>query len=459
MRADRRPGTTVVVSPPPTPNGPLHIGHLAGPYLAADVAARAARHRGERVLTICGLDDNQNYVLARARQEGDDPRAVRSRHADLITGVFRCARIGHDVFTEPMLDPGYRSAIPGLLGELVASGALPVTEWTTPTCPNCPTPPHHAYLTGRCGHCGGGCGGGTCESCGGYTPGTDLMEPTCTRCGAAAEERTTVRGPVLRLEEHRLALEAVWLRATLPPRARELAVALLDGPLPTVPFSYPTDWGIELPSFPGHRVDVWAEMGLGYLYAIGWHFRPGASGLAQLVAGWREVAEMWTFLGIDNVFYYLALFPALFSCAGLPPEVFGGLVVNEFYRLDGAKFSTSRNHAVWAHGLLERTDPGALRAFLSWDRPDSYPTDFTLERYRRTTAAWSRRPAAGDDPIDGADLDRAAHALTLRDFDLALAARCLLRTGSRPSRHTEVLGLITGHTGDAPSHAGRELAG
>ncbi|MEU3465779.1 class I tRNA ligase family protein [Streptomyces sp. NPDC006733] len=437
MPADREPGTTVVLSPPPTPNGPLHLGHLAGPYLAADLAVRAARRRGERVLALCGLDDHQNYVLAKARQEDTGVRELRDRYAALIREVFDRVGVGHDGFTEPLDDPEYRSAVAGFLGELVEAGTLPVEEWRTPVCANCPGIAHHAYVSGRCAHCDGPSGGGTCEGCGSYTPADALVEPSCTRCGEPATETRTVTGPVLRLEEYREVLRDVWYRAALPPRARELVARLLDGPLPTVPFSYPTDWGIEADGFPGQRVDVWAEMGLGYLHTIGRQLQPAATGLAEHVKAWDGVDSVWTFLGLDNAFYYLALFPALFTAAGVPQRVHGGLVVNEFYRLDGAKFSTSRGHAVWAHELLRQEDPRAVRAFLSWDRPAPHATNFTWARYRAATAGWDLGAGGGPDP---AELARAEQALTLRTFDSALAARCLLGgSGGPPGSLLDVL--------------------
>ncbi|GAB2721486.1 class I tRNA ligase family protein [Kitasatospora kifunensis] len=453
MTPEQSGPATIVLSPPPTPNGPLHLGHLAGPYLAADLAVRAARRRGERVLALCGLDDHQNYVPAAARRAGVPVEELRERNAELIRGVFRRADIGYDGFTEPLADAGYRSTVVEFLEELVLTGALPVEEWQTPVCPDCPGILHHAYVTGTCPQCGAGCGGGTCEGCAAYTPASALVDPHCTRCGSPATELRTVRGPVLRLEDHRATLEAAWLGACLAPRARRLALRLLQQPLPVVPFSYPTDWGIGLPSVPGHRVDVWAEMGLGYLHTIGQQLAPGAQGLGEHLAAWHEVDSVWTFLGLDNAFYYLALFPALFAAAGLPARVLGGLVVNEFYRLDGAKFSTSRGHAVWAHEFLAAQDPRLVRAFLSWDRPSPQPANFTLERYQAVTGAWIRAArATAPDPVE---LARAADALTLEQFDAALAARCLLGEGlpsggsAGDGGETAADGLLTVLTGEA----------
>ena len=111
------------------------------------------------------------------------------------------------------------------------------------------------------------------------------------------------------------------------------------------------DRGVRWPPVPAElihgsadqRVDVWVEMGLGLLAQVGAHFGAPAATLTNCLAAWRNAGPAWHFLGIDNAFYFSVLFPAMFTAAGMEPGWLGGLVVNEFYRLDGKKFSTSRN--------------------------------------------------------------------------------------------------------------------
>lgn len=436
--------TTVVLSPPPTPNGPLHVGHLSGPYLAADVAVRAARRHGTPVLAVCGLDDHQNYVVSAARAAGLPPDRLRARNAERIRLVFERALIRHDVFIEPSADAGYRAAVAGLFAELTAAGTFPARSWSQPACATCAGTLHHAYVSGRCPRCGSRSGGGTCEGCGSFVTAATLVDPQCTRCDRPATAEQAVTGPVLPLAEHRTALLEVWSRATLPPRIRRLIETTLADGLPQVPLSYPTDWGIPAEG-DGHRIDVWAEMVLGYLYAIGTRFAPASDDLTGYLAGWRSVGELWAFLGIDNGFYYAIMFPAVLLAAGIDADTIGGLVVNEFYRLDGQKFSTSRQHAIWAEELLEQVGPEVLRLFLCWDRPGAVASDFTLDRFRRVVEDWpdglAARPAA-------ADLARAEQALSLPHFAPDLAARCLLPSvgGGQGDRTAaaELLGLLTG---------------
>jgi methionyl-tRNA synthetase len=244
----------------------------------------------------------------------------------------------------------------------------------------------------------------------------------------------------------------VWSQAVLPPRVRALVARYLREGLPDMPLAYATDWGIPWRrSDADLRVDVWGEAAVGYLYAVARHVGAASPAtVAECVEAWSEVDEVWHFFGIDNAFYYAIMFPALLALAGMPAGKLAGLIVNEFYRLDGRKFSTSRNHAVWAHEFLAEEDPGTVRAFLSWDRPDRSETDFTHAGYRvfrdrlrqvRRRVSLSTLPAGLADQ----ELDRATSALGLAGFDPALAIRCVLAAyADEPARAESILRHITG---------------
>ena len=133
-------------------NGPLHVGHLLGLYLAADIAARAARARGERVVVTTGLDVHQNYVLTRAEREGVDVGAMTADFRDDIQDTYGLARIGYDYFTDPLGD-GHTPIIRQLMNHLVTSGAAPLREVTLHACADCGRTLHESYLSGLCGEC------------------------------------------------------------------------------------------------------------------------------------------------------------------------------------------------------------------------------------------------------------------------------------------------------------------
>src|SRR5687768_11562511 len=111
--------TVLLVTPPPTPNGPVHLGHLAGPYVAGDIAARALRGAGRRVITQCGVDANQNYVLTRAEASGEPVEQVAAHYTGLIRGALAAMRIEYDAFADPLGDAAYSVSVSRLLTELV----------------------------------------------------------------------------------------------------------------------------------------------------------------------------------------------------------------------------------------------------------------------------------------------------------------------------------------------------
>jgi len=240
--------------------------------------------------------------------------------------------------------------------------------------------------------------------------------------------------PVLPLEDYRAHLVAEWQQADLPGRAMVALAHYLRAPLPDYPVAYPTDWGIECEGqLSGLRVDFPTELGLSYLYGPAQLLDPGADNLSRRVAAWDEVDGVWHFNGIDNTFYFGVLYPAILAAAGVTRPLLRGATVNELYLLDGQKFSTSRNHALWADEFHAGEDRELVRLYLSWDRPDRYESNFTRESYdafcdyiRPLLAGMV--PAAGRLPgeLAAAELERAERALQLSGFDSALAARCLL---------------------------------
>ena len=189
---------TVFTFPQPTANGPLHVGHLSGPYLAADLAARAARARGERVVVTTGLDVHQNYVLTRAEREGVEPGVMLADFRADIKETYHLARIGYDRFSDPLEDD-HAPIVRQLMNELVASGAAPLREVTLHACADCARTLHESYLTGLCGSCTAPAAGGACEQCGMFTCVGTMVDPVCGRCGGEPRPfQATV--PVLRIE-------------------------------------------------------------------------------------------------------------------------------------------------------------------------------------------------------------------------------------------------------------------
>ncbi|TCO51858.1 methionyl-tRNA synthetase [Kribbella antiqua] len=423
---------TVFTFPQPTVNGPLHVGHLSGPYLAADIAARAARARGERVVVTTGLDVHQNYVLTRAENEGVEAGVMTADFRADIKDTYELARIGYDRFTDPLEDE-HAPIIRQLMNHLVTSGATPLREVTLHACTDCGRTLHESYLSGFCGECKAPAAGGACEQCGGFTHVENMIDPVCGRCGGEPRPfAATV--PVLRMEDHREALVSMWLRADLPLAVRELIDRNLTAGLPEIALAYPTNWGIEGDGpLTGLRIGPYTEVALADLYGIARAVDPGAGDVAGYLAALARVDHLWHFLGLDNAFWYALYWRAVWAAAGVARLPLSGLVVNEFYTFDGAKFSTSRKHGIGATELLRAEDPSIVRLFLAWDRPDRYRSDFTLNSFRAFAdriepllAGVQRVSEALDPALAAIERARGESALRPEGFDPPLAVRSLL---------------------------------
>jgi methionyl-tRNA synthetase len=445
-------GCTVITIPPPTANGPLHVGHLSGPFLASDIAARAAKARGERVLAIAGVDVGQNYIPKMARDKGLDVEELIARNRTEILEAFDRGRIHYDAFVDPQ-QAQYRRVIAGMLADMVEQGGVTMSEVTLHACADCGCTLHHSYVTGTCVACGASAAGGSCEGCGGYTAADTLLDPVCACCGGTA--RPVVASiPMLRLEDYRAQLEEVWRCAELPRQVRDLIARYSSAELPAIPLAYPTDWGIEgVGPLEGMRLDAYVEVGLSWLYGVARALDATADTLDACVRAWSEVDGLWQFHGVDNSFFFIAFWPALFAAAGLERPPLRGLVVNEFYTLDGEKFSTSRDHAVWAHEFLSAEDPRLVRLYLAWDRPDRAQTDFTHESFEAfrdfVTPLLSDADLVDSAPLPSslvpAERRRGERALELVGFDAALAVRSLLSLLAAGTRERgPLLAALTG---------------
>ncbi|HST46939.1 class I tRNA ligase family protein [Jatrophihabitans sp.] len=444
-------GATVIVIPQPTLNGPLHVGHLSGPFIAADIASRAARGRGERVFTLAGVDVHPNFVMAKADNRGVDVHEMVADYRSQIQVAFDLARIGYDTFLDPE-QPAFERAINLMLNQMLDTGSLEMREMVLHQCADCGRTLHHAYVVGKCPHCGSGANGLSCEPCGGFTSASTLIQPSCARCGGDPQPMVATV-PVLRLENHREQLIAEWTKAELPARVRSVIGQYLTVPLPDYPVAYPTDWGIEgTGALSGLRIDFPAELGLSYLYGPASALDPSADSLADWVAVWQQqFSGLWHFNGIDNAFYFAVLYPAVFAAAGIPEPKMRGATVNELFLLEGLKFSSSRNHALWANEFLASEDPELVRLFLSWHRPDRYETNFTDESFRAFssyvrplldgTFAGAGLPAQ----LAAGELERAEQSLQLTNLDPAMALRCLL--GALSSGHGYDSVALTALTG------------
>ena len=373
------PTRTSLYVAPPTPNGDLHLGHLSGPYLAADVHARYLRLRGVEARYLSGSDDHQGYVATKADALGTTPEAVAARFGSANANTLRKASVQLDSFQRPSQDPDYIRFVQAFFQRLAAEGSLELRQAPSLHCETCDRYLYEAHVRGGCPICGTETSGNGCEQC--YWPNdcVNLLDPVCAACGNPAVVRQLSRYyfPLARFGDR---LATFHQSVAMGPHLRALSTDLLSQGLPDISISHVADWGIQVPGMPGQVLYEWFEMAAGFLYAA-----QQASPDGRWESVWKDDASrVVQAFGFDNSFFFVAFLPAVllaYDPAVHLPEAF---LHNEFYQLDGTKFSTSRRHAIWADEALEALPADVLRFFLGYDRPEVEQTSFTLPGMRGT---------------------------------------------------------------------------
>ena len=374
----------LVTAAPPTPNGDLHLGHISGPYLAADVLTRAQRLRGVDAYFACGSDDNSEYVKSKGAQLGVSPEAAAERFVASIERSLGLAGIGLEVFVHANESPHHRRLVSEFFLELHRKGKLEERETLAPHCKETGRYLFEPWIGGKCPHCGSGVVGNTCEDCGRVNDAL-VLEPRSMLTGGAVEMRP-VRRFVFPLSQYGSFLESYWRRTSMRPHLRGFCEKLLADGLPDVAVTHLTDWGIPvpLPGYESQRLYVWLEMAPRYFsYAQHVVEKLGREG------DWRHFwqspeAEVVQCFGFDNSFYYAAFLPALFHAFDPEVRLPTGFITNEFYRLEGLKFSTSRQHAIWVNEFLTGVPADVVRFYLSYVAPETEGTNFSLPDFLAT---------------------------------------------------------------------------
>jgi methionyl-tRNA synthetase len=372
---------TLITTALPYANGPVHIGHLAGVYVPADIYARYLRLKGEDVLLVGGSDEHGVPITLKAKKEGVTPQAIVDRYHGIIKKAFEDFGITFDVYSRTTSPTHHRMAS-DFFRTLYDKGVF--VEKTTEQYYDCEARQFLAdrYIAGTCPHCGNERAyGDQCESCGTALSPTELLRPKSMISGSEPVMRETKHWylPLDRyesflrqwiLEEHREWKPNVygqcksWLDMGLQPRA----------------VSRDLDWGIPVPvpNAAGKVLYVWFDAPIGYI-----------SNTAELLPNtwetwWKDPeSKIVHFIGKDNIVFHCIVFPAMLKAEGsfnLPENV----PANEFLNLQGDKISTTRNWAVWLHEYLEDF-PGkqdVLRYVLTANAPETKDNDFTWEDFQ-----------------------------------------------------------------------------
>ena len=368
----------------PYANGPVHIGHLAGVYVPADIYVRYLRAQGKDVAFVCGSDEHGVAITLKARKEGVSPQEIVDKYHAIIKKSFEELGISFDIYSRTSSKVHHETSAEmfkelfdkGVFEEQVSSqyydeeaGQFLADRYIVGTCPNCGN--ENAY-------------GDQCEKCGISLSPAELINPRSALSGAQ---------PVLKETKHwYLPMQDYenWLRQWIlqghkewKPNVYGQCKSWLDTGLKPRAMTRDLDWGVRVPlaGAEGKVLYVWFDAPIGYISATKeWADAQGKDWEPY----WRaEDTRLIHFIGKDNIVFHCIIFPSILKAYGnyiLPDNV----PANEFLNLEGDKISTSRNWAVWLHEYLQEL-PGkedVLRYVLCANAPETKDNDFTWKDFQ-----------------------------------------------------------------------------
>lgn len=378
---DKKYKRTLVTCALPYANGPVHIGHLAGVYVPADIYVRYLRMRGEDVLYVCGSDEHGVPITIKARQQGCTPQDIVDKYHNIIDNSFRDLGINFDIYGRTSSKVHEKNASE-FFKKLYDDGKFITRESEQYYDPEAKTFLADRYIVGTCPKCGAeGAYGDQCEKCGSTLSPEELINPKSKLSGAEPVKKKTTHW-YLPLEDYEQ-----WLREWIleghkewRPNVYGQVKSWLDGGLQPRAVTRDLDWGVPVPveGAEGKVLYVWFDAPIGYI-----------SNTQELLPNdwekwWKsEDTKLVHFIGKDNIVFHCIVFPSMLKAYGgyvLPENV----PANEFLNLEGDKISTSRGWAVWAHEYV-RDFPGqqdALRYVLTANAPETKDNDFSWKDFQ-----------------------------------------------------------------------------
>lgn len=372
---------TLVTTALPYANGPVHIGHLAGVYVPADIYVRYLRLKGEEVLFVGGSDEHGVPITIKAKKEGVTPQDIVDRYHTIIKKSFEELGISFDIYSRTSSEI-HRKTSSEFFRHLYEKGEFIEKISEQYYDPEANQFLADRYIVGTCPHCKNpNAYGDQCEACGTSLSPLDLIDPHSTISGAKPILKPTKHW-YLPLDKHQ-----EWLSKWILEEHKEWKTNVygqckswLDFGLQPRAVSRDLDWGVPVPveGADGKVLYVWFDAPIGYI-----------SNTRELLPNdwekwWKDKdTRMLHFIGKDNIVFHCIVFPAMLKAEGsynLPDNV----PANEFLNLEGDKISTSHNWAVWLHEYLQEM-PGkqdVLRYVLTANAPETKDNDFTWKDFQ-----------------------------------------------------------------------------
>lgn len=358
----------------------MHIGHVAGAYLPADIYTRYKRLKGEDVIHVCGTDEHGVAITIAAEKEGISPQEMVNRYYKLIKESFEKLGIAFDFFSRTSIERHHKNAQEFFM-RLYEKGYVFKKEINQFYCPKCKRFLPDRYVIGTCPYCGyERARGDQCEACGRWLEPTDLLNPKCAICGSTPILKGTYHY-YFRLKSFSKPLEE-WLsseKLDWKDNVLGLALSWIKEGLKDRAITRDLSWGVKVPldEAVGKVLYVWFDAPIGYITSTQeWAYSKGEPDL------WKDYwmdpdTRLIHFIGKDNIVFHALVWPAMLMGHGayiLPDNI----PANEFLNLMGEKISTSRGWALWVHEALEYFPADYLRFGLASILPEFKDSDFDL---------------------------------------------------------------------------------
>jgi methionyl-tRNA synthetase len=385
MAQNTDPARYTITAALPYTNGPIHIGHLAGVYVPADIYARYLRLTGKDVAFVCGSDEHGVAISMKAKKEGISPKEVIDTYDGIIRKSFQDFGITFDNYSRTSREIHHKTAgdffkklhdqgdfIEETTAQLYDAEAdqFLADRFVVGTCPNCGN--EEAY-------------GDQCENCGSTLNATDLINPKSTITGSVPTTKETKHWflPLDKCEDFLREWILIGHKSDWKPNVFGQCKSWIDGGLEPRAVTRDLDWGIPVPveGGEGKVLYVWFDAPIGYISSTKeWAEREGKDWEPY----WKsDDTKLVHFIGKDNIVFHCIIFPAILKAHGdyiLPENV----PANEFLNLEGNKLSTSKNWAVWLHEYLEEFPnmQDVLRYTLTANAPETKDNDFTWKDFQ-----------------------------------------------------------------------------
>lgn len=378
----------LVTSALPYANGPIHLGHLAGAYLPADIYVRYLRNMKRDVIYICGTDEHGVPITINAESKGVTPETVVKENHDLIEKGFKMAGMSFDIFSGTHNDT-HAALSQEFFINLDKNGYISVKDVEQLYCEHDKMFLPDRYVEGTCPICKDtGARGDQCDKCGNALNTLDLIEPRCKLCGKTPVIKTSKHW-FLDLDKFEKRLDS-WLesKTNWKSNVKAFCKQWFERGLEPRGITRDISWGIPVPveGAEGKVLYVWFDAPIGYASFTKELFEKRGAGPLEWEKWWKggNDVKLVHFIGKDNIVFHSIIWPAMLMGQNetqewkLPDEI----PANEFLNLEGQKISTSRNWAIWVHEFLEIFNPDSVRFYLASNAPESKDADFSFKGFQ-----------------------------------------------------------------------------